>query len=277
MRFEAEVWERYSAVQNMAKRIQRKNSDNEAACSMPALSEVLAQEKVAGEAELGVYEIPVNQIVGMADDSEKENYISEFLPLPSIETDFAKTWCNLYMGYLNDRGPVDPITCYEYLGKFYVADGKKRVSVAKVHDSVTIMAKVIRVMPELSEDPKIQCYYEFVRAFEKTGMYQIAFTQSCDIDKFLEDLGYNADQIWTDSDRRGFMFHWYPFQKALSVAFGDKLNITTADAVLVLMKKRSYTELRQLPSWTLAELMQESWLELYKVSNPDFMDGVTAA
>ena len=277
MRFEAEVWERYSVAQNMAKRVQRKNAENESVISLPMLADVLAQEEVNGEVELGVYDIPVNQIVGFATDSDNECYISDFLPLPSVKTGFAEKWCNLYLQFLNDRCLAEPILCYEFLGKFYVADGKKRVSVAKVHGSVVIKAKIIRIMPAMSDDPKIQSYYEFVKAFEKTGLYQIAFTRSCDIDKFLEDLGYAADHVWNDNDRWGFVFHWYPFQKALNVAFGGYLNITTADAVQVLLQKQSFTELKKLPSWTLAELMQESWYELYKISNPDFKLRISAA
>lgn len=277
MRFEAEVWERYSVAQNMAKRIQRKNAENEGVTSLPTLAEALAQEAVTGEVELGVYEIPVDQIVGIATDSESECYISDFLPLPSVKSGFAEKWCNLYLQFLNDHVLGEPILCYEFLGKFYVADGKKRVSVAKVHESLVIKAKIIRIMPAMSENPKIQCYYEFVRAFEKTGMYQIAFSRNCDIDKFLESIGYAADYVWNESDRWGFIFHWYPFQKALKMAFGGYLNITTADAVQVLLKKQSFAELKNLPSWALAELMQESWYELYQISNPDFKLSITAA
>ena len=277
MRFEEEVWERYSVAQNMAKRVQRKNAENNEVTSLTTLAEVLAQEEVNGEIELGIYDIPVNQIVGIATDSESECYISDFLPLPSVQSDFAAAWCNLYLRFLNDREISDPILCYEFLGKFYVADGKKRVSVAKVHDSVVIKAKIIRIMPAMSDDPRIKSYYEFVRAFEKTGLYQIAFTQSCDIDKFLEDLGYAADHVWTDNDRWGFVFSWYPFQKALKVAFGGHLNITTADAVQVLIQKQPFAELKMQPSWALAEMMQESWYELYKISNPDFKLRISAA
>lgn len=141
---------------------------------------------------------------------------------------------------------------------------------AKVHEAVVIEARIIRIMPAVSEDPKIQRYYEFVKAFEKTGVYQISFSRSCNYDKFLQDIGYAPDYIWADSDRVGFLFHWYPFQKALKIAFGGYLNITTADAVQLLLQKQPYGELKKLPSWELAEHMQESWYELYKISNPDF-------
>lgn len=270
MRFQTEVWERYSAAQNQAQRVLRKSVNNGTVNELPVLENVLKNENVAGEVELGVYEIPVNQILGIAGETEKELYTSDFLPVSSVKSGFAEKWCNLYLEFLSDRGLAEPVRCYEYMGKFYVADGKKRVSVAKVHGAMVIKANIIRILPVETDDPKIQSYYEFIRTFEKTGVYQIAFTNPCNADHFLAAMGYDPAHVWNDSDRWGFNFQWYPFERAVKLAFNGYLNITTADAVKVLMEKYAYAELKKLPSWTLAELMQESWLELYKVSNPDF-------
>lgn len=274
MRFQTEVWERYSEAQNRAKRTLRKKEVENTLCTLEA---VLEQEKTAGEVELGVYEIPVNRIVGIASDSDKECYTAEFLPLPSIKSGFAEKWCNLYLEHLSDKGLLEPIRCYEYLGKFYVVGGKKRTSVIKVNGDMLIRAEIIRILPAETEDPKIQSYYQFVRTFKKTGVYQIAFSNPCDLDAFLESMGYDPNYVWTDSDRWGFHFRWYPFERGLKLAFNGYLNITAADAVKVLMKKYPYAELKQMPSWTIAELMQESWRELYKISNPNFTIGTTAA
>lgn len=266
MRFETEVWERYSAAQNGAMRLLRKN-ENDLLLNMET---VLEQENIAGQVELGVYDIPVNQIIGVANNVNNQFYTSDFLPVPSINTEFAEKWCNLYKQYLNDREVGNPIQCYEYMGKFYVADGKKRVSIARVHGAVLIKAEITRILPAKSDEPRIRSYYEFVRTFEKAGVYQIAFTNPCDTDGFLAAMGYNPEHIWNDSDRWGFNFTWYPFEQALNLAFNGNLDITTADAVKVLMEKRPFAELKQLTSWALAELMQESWVELYRISDPDF-------
>ena len=277
MRFQSEVWERYSAAQNRAKRAMRRESGNGGASALVSIESVLAQAKVAGEMELGVCEIPVDQIVGVASDRDKELYAVDFMPIPSVKTDFAETWCNLYLEYLSDNGLAEPIRCYEYMGKFYVIDGKKRVSVLKTHGAMVIKAQVTRILPVKTEDPAIQSYYQFVKTFEKTGLYQIAFTQPADNDAFLEAIGYSPDHIWNDSDRWSFTIHWYQFEKAFKLAFGGYLNITTADAVRVLLKNHTFAELKEQTSWALAELMQESWYELYKISNPEFEIRNTAA
>lgn len=270
MRFEAEVWEKYSEAQNCAKRVERKTKTGDEENSLLCLASVLDQKNIAAEVALGVYDIPVNQIVGIASENGDDCYISDFLPLPSAKTAFAEKWCNLYMEYLSDKGLAEPVQCYEYLGQFFISDGKMRVSIAKNHGAPTIKAHVIRLLPVETDDNRIRSYYEFVRTFEKTGVYQIAFTNPCDTNEFLKAIGYDPEHIWNDADRWGFFFHWYPFEKALKLAFNGYLNITTADAVQVLLKKHSYAELKQMQTWALAELMQESWLELYRISNPNF-------
>lgn len=266
MRFQTEVWERYSVSQNRAKRIVRRGAD----MTLPVLESVLDRNKVAGQVDLGVVEIPVNQLVGIASDSDREIYTSDFLPLPSIKSEYAEIWTGLYMEHLSDAGLREAIRCYEYLGKFYVVDGKKRVSVLKDNGAAMVKASVVRILPAKSEAPEIRSYYEFLETYAKTGLYQIAFTGTGKANAFLKALGYNPEYIWTESDRYSFMFYWYPFERALKIAFDGKLNITTADALMVLLKNHSYAELKKMPSWTLAELMQESWVEMYQIIDPDF-------
>ena len=125
MRFQKEVWETYSTAQNYARRVIRRNERNGIVNVLPALADVLEGEATSGKLELGVLEIPVDQIVGIATESGKENYTSDFLPVPSVKSDFAEAWCNLYLEFLSDKGLTDPVQCFEYMGKFYVADGKK--------------------------------------------------------------------------------------------------------------------------------------------------------
>lgn len=164
----------------------------------------------------------------------------------------------------------EAISCYEYLGKFYVRDGMKRVSVSMYAGIPTMKAHVIRILPVKTEDPKNQSYYEFVKNIEKTGLYQIAFTQTGKVDGSLTALGYNPEHVWNESDRYSFIFHWYPFERAPKRTFDGNLDITTVDALDVLLKKHSYVELRDMPSWTLAELMRESWVEKYRIVDPEF-------
>ena len=267
MRFEKEAWERYSVYQNQAKRIARKNSADVEKAALPLLKTVLDTYNVAGETDLGVVKIPVKQIVGVVAEEDRDAYVSDFFPLPSVNSEFAEKWTMMFMENLSNAGLSNPIRCYEFLGKFYVVDGKKRVSAVKAQGTIMIDAQVTRILPVETDDPEIQSYYEFVKTYEKTGLYQIAFTQPGKADSFLKAMGYEPDHTWSEMDRFSFMFHWYPFDRALEVAFDNQLNITTADAVLVLLRNHSIAELRNLPSWVLAEMMQDVSDDLRKIDN----------
>ena len=270
MRFQAEVWERYSISQNKAKRAVRKAAANGAESTLLLMKSVLDENKIVDKVDLGEVNIPVSQIVGVVSNEDQECYSADFLPLPSVQSGFAEKWTRIYMEHLTDRGLEEPVRCYEYLGKFYVIDGKKRVSVLKADGTIMVKAYVTRIMPEKTEDDRVRSYFEFVDSFEKTGLYQIAFTQPGKTEAFLNAIGYKPDYVWTDSDRYGFIFNWYSFERAMKIAFDGLLNITTADAVMVLLKDHAYTDLIKLHSWTLAEMMQDAWLDMYRISNPNF-------
>ena len=274
MRFQTEVLDRYSEAQNQARRTVRKSVAKGIEAKLPVLESVLAQENITGEVDLGVVNIPVDQIIGIASEIDRDTYVADFLPIPSIQSEYAQKWAQIYLEHLSDSGLAEPIRCYEYLGAFYVIDGKKRVSVLKAHGEMMVKAHVIRMMPEYSEDPKIQAYFEFMQTYDKTGLYQITFSQIGKAESFLNALGYDNDYVWNDTDRFGFIFNWYPFERALKLAFNGSLNISTADALFVLLKNHSYAELRELPSWILAEQMQEAWVDMYRVADPDFEIGI---
>ena len=97
MRFEKEAWERYSVYQNQAKRIARKNSANVEMAALPLLKTVLDTYNVAGETDLGVVQIPVKQIVGVVAEEDRDAYVSDFFPLPSVNSEFAVKWTTLFM------------------------------------------------------------------------------------------------------------------------------------------------------------------------------------
>ena len=270
MRFQTEVWERYADSQNRAKRALRKASAKGTDMKLPVLNDILDRSQMADIVELGIVDIPVNQIVGVGIDTDRDFYIRDFRPLPSVQSEFAEAWTGIYKQHLTDTGLVDPIRCCEYLGKFYVVDGKKRVSVLKAHGTMMVKAEVTRFLPELSDDIQIRSYYEFLNTYEKTGLYQVAFTQPGQAEGFLKALGHAPDHVWNESDRFSLMFHWHPFERALEIAFDGMLNITTADAMMVLFRKHTFAELCKMPTWILAELMQESWEEMYRICDPDF-------
>lgn len=58
---------------------------------------------------------------------------------------------------------------------------------------------------------------------------------------------------------------------AFRIAFHGKLNITEADVLITLLEDHSYSEIRKMQPWDLTKVLQNSWVKLYRVLDPDFV------
>ena len=141
-----------------------------------AMENTLDESSIAERVDLGILEIPVRQIVGSVSDADEVLYTYDFMPLAEDASEFADSWCQMYQAYLSIRGLTDPIDCVEYMGKFYVVDGKKRVSVLKAHGEIRVNAHVVRLVPVPSEDAQVKQYFDFLNIFSKTKLYQVALS-----------------------------------------------------------------------------------------------------
>lgn len=276
MRFKAEARALYYTAHHIGKKTCRKRKKQG---SDPYLIEIPAipdEKRIAGTVDVGILDIPTEQIVGVASAEDRELYSWDFMPLNPAGSEFADQWCALYQHYLSDAGIRGPISCYEYMGRFYVLDGKKRVSVAKSYGAPTICASVTRILPVKTEEEEVQRYYEFLEAFEKTGLYQVAFTKTGSFPKLQAALGHDEGHVWTESDRFSFLFHWHAISHAFQEAFHGYLKITTADALVTLLEDHSYAQIIKTPSWVLSGLFQSAWKKLYVIANPEVtMDMLT--
>ena len=166
MRFEQEVYDQYLTYSSVGNRVAAKLSLFGKRQFLPELWTLLGSSKMPETESLGVIDIPVNKIVGVASICGNYSYTVNFLPIDPPSSRFAKTWCSIYLNYLNER-EIAPITCYEYLGQFYVVDGKIRVSVMKCNGAPVISANVIRVLPSDKNSPQSIQYYSFLESYKK--------------------------------------------------------------------------------------------------------------
>ena len=116
--------------------------------------------------EVGVLDIPINQIVGTKSVGRVSAFSASFMPLLPPESEFAMKWVGLCVHHMGEEGIHDPILCYEYLGEFYVQEGNKRVSVLRHLGAPRISAQVKRILPGVSQEPRIQAYYEFLQFYK---------------------------------------------------------------------------------------------------------------
>ena len=215
------------------------------------LDEILDEHMVTGRVDMGVIEVPTEQIVGTKSAGRRSAFASDFMPLLDLDTEFAQKWMSLCAAHLGDEGIRDPIRCYEYMGRFYVQEGNKRVSVLKSYGAPTIPGYVIRVVPAWSDDPAIRAYYDFMASYRMTGLYRVHFSRPGSFAKLQAALGFEPDHVWTADERSRFVSGFTYFQAAFKKLGGELLPVTAADALLVWLRVYAF---EQLWSFSAAEL-----------------------
>lgn len=108
------------------------------------------------------------------------------------------------------KGIHTPIKAYEYMNKFYVEEGNKRVSVMKYFGVVSSPGMVTRIVPKRTEEKENKLYYEFMDFYDLSKVNFIWFTKLGSFEKLQEAVGKGPDEEWSYDDPSGFQFHLYP-------------------------------------------------------------------
>lgn len=141
---------------------------------------------------VGTIDIPMDLIVGTKTAARKTSFAGNFMPLLSIGNEFSYKWAQLCDHHLSEIGITDPIKAYEYLGKFYVVEGNKRVSVLKSYGSPYISGEVIRILPN-NIDNNLKSFYNFVNY---SKIYELRFTDSRNYNKLCKMLKIPVGEYW---------------------------------------------------------------------------------
>ena len=176
---------------------------------LPVLDDILENARVEAQLPVGVVEIPLELIVGTKTAGRTAAFASNFMPLLGMDTEFAGKWVNLCRAHV-EEGIRDPIRCYEYLGRFYVQEGNKRVSVLKYFGADSISANVTRVVPRYADRPEIRVYYEFMDFYAVSGVYYLQLTQEGGYARLQTAMGKKPGEKWTDEDRTNVrsLYNW---------------------------------------------------------------------
>ena len=208
---------------------------------------------------IGLVEIPAERIVGTRSAGRISTFSVSFLPLAKQTSEFANKWINLCMAHLGEEGIRDPITCYEYLGNFYVEEGNKRVSVLRYFGANRIPAMVTRILPERSEKPRIKAYYEFLNFYKSSRLYAVQFRRPDDYAKLLALLGKEPEEIWTEAERRTFSAYFQYFLDAFVSLGSAAKGVLAEEALLLWLKIHPYAELGQMTASQLRASLEAMW------------------
>jgi len=226
------------------------------------LDDILPPKTLDTYQEVGLLEIPIRLIVGTKSAGRISAFSASFLPLLPQDSEFATKWVDLCVYHMGDEGIREPILCYEYLGKFYVQEGNKRVSVLKAFGAARISATVRRIMPQPAEDPRIRAYFEFLDFFKDTGLYAVQYRRPGDYARLAAFAGKHIGESWTERERRTFSGYLHYFREAFYAADGKKLPLLPEEALLLWLQVHPYRELGELSSAELRKSIVAMWPDL---------------
>ena len=194
---------------------------------LPVLNEIIEDVDIASELNLGTMIIPLEYVIGTKTQGRTQAFAGNFMPLLDDFSEFSAKWRSVY-NYQIEQGIDDPITVYEYMQRFYVLEGNKRVSVLKFLKAESVTATVIRLIPKRDDTPEIQLYYEFLDFFKITANYNINFKQEGNYTRLLEVMDIASDKPLDKDEQKCFrqvyeLFHHvfddiYPHNKHLSIS-----------------------------------------------------------
>ena len=152
----------YKQARAMGRHYLSEHSDSATKGYLYILDDLLDNVEICGEINLGTAEIPIHKILGTRTSARSNAFAGNFMPLLPENTEFGAKWCKLYESHIRE-GIREPIKVYEYLNRYFVQEGNKRVSVLKYLGAVAIEARVTRLIPKRDESNKqISIYYEFL-------------------------------------------------------------------------------------------------------------------
>lgn len=229
---------------------------------LPVLDEILSHADVECEVNLGVMNIPLYQVVGTSTFGRTQAFASNFMPLLDWGTEFSAKWSHLVDAQL-EEGIHHAIKVYEYMNKYYVVEGNKRVSVLKYFDAPTILAEVTRKVPKRTDDLENKIYYEYMDFYKLTKINYLNFSKLGSYPKLQTTVGKEEDEEWTEDELMDFSSFHVAFTKAFKDKGGYKLhNLTSDDAMLFYLSLYPYEDSKEMISSEIKENLDKIWSEI---------------
>ena len=189
------------------------------------------------------------------------------MPVLDERSEFAIKWVSLCESHIQE-GIRDPIKAYEYMNRFYVQEGNKRVSVLKYFGAVSIVGQVIRLIPHRTEEKENKIYFEFLDFYELSEINYIWFTKEKSFSKLQRLVGKMPDERWTTEDRLKFSSILSRFTALYDT--DDLDGLTIGDAFLSFIELYGYEQMYNMPTSSLKRLIKnrQEQLEAFASNQP---------
>lgn len=236
---------------------------------LPVLDEILKHQEIQTEQPLGLVQIPLEFVVGTSTRGRTYAFAANFMPILPSGSEFAYKWSTLADIQVAE-GIRDPIKVYEFMNRYYVIEGNKRVSVLKFYGADAISAYVTRMVPKYTEDWAVKLYYELMKFYDATKINTMEFTRLGIADWILEHV--NAETPWDEELRTNFLHAYYLFSKAYNAKGGNKLPITIGDAFATILKVYGYDEVEHMNEQDLGAAIVKCWKEFVVLTEREQVD-----
>ncbi len=227
---------------------------------LDALDNILPAGEVHSMVSLGLVQIPLDQIVGTVTEGRSNVFAGNFMPILSENSEFAAKWINLSTAH-EEEGIREPVKAYEYMNKFYIEEGNKRVSVMKYFEAVSIPGNVTRIMPKRTDEKENRIYFEFLDFYKLAKINYIWFSKEGSFAKLQKNIGKGPEDVWTDDERMDFNSLYTRFTTFYEAKGGSAFPITPGDAFLSFVTLYGYQTLLGKTTNEIKELVAKSWEE----------------
>ena len=234
---------------------------------LAVLDDILVNVNIVAQEPLGLVEIPAESIVGTKTSGRHTAFAPNFMPLLEPDTEFAGKWSNLCDAHL-DEGIHTPIIAYEFLNKFYVQEGNKRVSVLKYFDAVRIAGTVTRLIPERNDSLENRIYYEFLDFYKLSKVNDVHFSRLGGYAKLQTLVCKASGESWTDDDRLSFSAFYTMFRQQFLALGGGGLDLTAGDAMLVYLSVYRYADACESTPSQMKQNLEKLWDEVKVLTEP---------
>ena len=226
----------------------------------PALDDILKGEGYQGEIPLGVAEIDLALIAGTRTRGRQNSFSSGFMPLQEPASEFAAKWSDL-IDSQRAEGIREPIVVYEFLQRFYVQEGNKRVSVLRYLGQPAVLARITRVVPMPSDSKAYRIYREFMRFFGVCPLYGIVFEEEGSYAQLAALLGEDLDHPWAEARVRALASTFSYFQGSFLARHGENLSLGVGAAFLIFLKVYGFEAVSRATRAELDERVARVWDE----------------
>ncbi len=234
---------------------------------LTVLDEILVGVNIVAQEPLGLVDIPAESIVGTKTSGRHTAFAPNFMPLLEEDTEFASKWSNLCRAHL-DEGIHTPIIAYEYMNRFYVQEGNKRVSVLKYYEAVKIPGNVTRLIPERNKTLENKIYYEFLDFYKLAKINYVHFSRLGGYSKLQTLVCKASGESWTEDDRLNFSAFYTMFSQQFYALGGASLKLTPGDALLVYLGVYRYADACRITSSQVRTNLSKLWDEVRILTTP---------